>query len=179
MVSLTSINFSNVVVCFLSTFVIYCLLLLVLCVLFSKAKRKSLLTPWKLGSIKWFKFGLWSNTSGFDTYLVQLIVLLKPDFNYGNNFASSWVDKVTTGTKRLVSVIVNVVFWFAILVLIIAQFADHVKISLTSQLISRIIFQEFSKVVHRHYYIIVFCIFYLCIIYFAYAISKWSAIFKY
>ena len=28
----------------------------------------------------------------------KLIVLLKPDFNWGNNFALSWVDKVTIGT---------------------------------------------------------------------------------
>ena len=41
---------------------------------------------------------LCANNSGFDRYLFQLIVLLKPDFNCGNNFALSWVDKVTTGT---------------------------------------------------------------------------------
>ena len=38
------------------------------------------------------------NNSGFDKYLFQLIVLLKPYFNCVNNFALSWVDKVTTGT---------------------------------------------------------------------------------
>ena len=38
------------------------------------------------------------NNSGFAKYLFQLIFLLKPDFNWGNNFALSWVDKVTTGT---------------------------------------------------------------------------------
>ena len=36
--------------------------------------------------------------SGFARYLFQLIVLLKPDFNCSNNFALSWVDRVTTGT---------------------------------------------------------------------------------
>ena len=36
--------------------------------------------------------------SGFDKYLFQLIVLLKPDLNCVNNFALSWVDKVTTIT---------------------------------------------------------------------------------
>ena len=32
---------------------------------------------------------LCANNSGFDRYLFQLIVLLKPDFNCGNNFALS------------------------------------------------------------------------------------------
>ena len=32
---------------------------------------------------------------------------------------------------------------------------------------------------HKHYYVNVFSIIYLCIIYFAYAISKWSKIFDY
>ena len=64
----------------------------------SNAKTKSLFTPWKLGSIKWFKFSFCANNSGFDKYLFQIIVLWKPDFNCGNNFALSWVDKVTTGT---------------------------------------------------------------------------------
>ena len=40
----------------------------------------------------------------FDWYLFQLIVPLKPDFNYPNGFASSWVDKVTTATYCFVSV---------------------------------------------------------------------------
>ena len=30
---------------------------------------------------------------------------LKPDFNYSGRLALSWVDKVTTGTRRFVSVI--------------------------------------------------------------------------
>ena len=41
---------------------------------------------------------LCANNSGFDKYLLQLIVLLKSDFNYVNNFALSWFDKVNTGT---------------------------------------------------------------------------------
>ena len=53
----------------------------ILCVSFSNAKTKSLFTPWKLGFIKWFKFGFCVNNSGFDRYLFQLIVPLKPDFN--------------------------------------------------------------------------------------------------
>ena len=60
-------------------------------------KKKSLFTPGKLGSTKWFKFGFCVNNSGFHRYLFQLIVLLKIDFNFGNNFELSWVDKVTTG----------------------------------------------------------------------------------
>ena len=80
-------------------------LLLVICVSSSNAKTKSLFTPWKIGSTKWFKFGFWGNNSGFGTYLFQLIV------NCGNNFALSWVDKVTTGTCRFVSVISNVGTW--------------------------------------------------------------------
>ena len=65
---------------------------------FPNAKTKRLFTPWKLGSIKWFKFTFYANNSGFAGYLFQLIVLLKPDFNCGNDFAVSCVDKVTTGT---------------------------------------------------------------------------------
>ena len=60
--------------------------------------KRSLFTPWKLGSIKWFKFALCANNSGFGRYLFQLIALLKPDFKCGNNVALSWVDRVTTGT---------------------------------------------------------------------------------
>ena len=33
----------------------------------------------------------------FDTYLFQLIVILKPDFNCSSSFALSWIDKVSTG----------------------------------------------------------------------------------
>ena len=51
------------------------------------------------------------------TNICWLIVLLKLnfncDFNCGNNFALSWVDKVTTGTWKFISVIANVGFWFA------------------------------------------------------------------
>ena len=72
--------------------------MLVLCASFSNTKTKSLVTPWKLGSIKWFKFAFSANNSGFGRYLFQLFVILKPDFNCGNNYALSWVDKVTTGT---------------------------------------------------------------------------------
>ena len=108
------------------------------CASFSNAKTKSLFTPGKLGSIKWFKFEFRAYNSGFAKFLFQLIVLLKPDFNYGINFALSWVDKVTTGTEKFVSVIVNVGFQSATLELIITQFSDQVKISLASQFIKGI-----------------------------------------
>ena len=61
-------------------------------------KKKSLFTPWNLGSIKSFKFAFSANNSVFPRYLFQLIFLWKPDFNCGNKFALSSVDKVTTGT---------------------------------------------------------------------------------
>ena len=64
---------------------------------FSKDDTKSLFTPWKLGLIKWFKYLFCAYVFMFDSYLFQLIVLLKPDFNYWSNFALSSVDKVTTG----------------------------------------------------------------------------------
>ena len=64
----------------------------------SNAITKSPFTPWKLGSVKWFKFGYCGSSSGLGKYLFQLIVLLKPDFNSSNDFALSCVDKVTTGT---------------------------------------------------------------------------------
>ena len=59
---------------------------------------------------------------GSDWYLFQLIVLLRPDFNRWSNFALSWVDKVTTGTKSFVSVIANLP---APVELVITQIDDH------------------------------------------------------
>ena len=58
---------------------------------FSNAKTK-------LGSTEWFKFGFCANSSGLYRCLFHIIVLVKPDFNCGYNFAFSWVDKVTTET---------------------------------------------------------------------------------
>ena len=69
----------------------------------------------------------------FDSYLFQLIVFLKPDFNCRSNFALSCVNKVTTGTLSFVSVILN---FPAPVELVITQSLDHVKIRLTSQLIN-------------------------------------------
>ena len=102
---------------------------------FSKDNTKSLFTPWKLGIIKWFKYLFWINVFIFDSYLFQLIVLLKPDFNYWSNFALSCVDKVTTRAYSFVSVILHFVCPFAEE---ITQVGDHVKVKLTSQLISGI-----------------------------------------
>ena len=62
-----------------------------------------------------------------DSYLFQLIVILKPDLNSWSNFALSWVHKVTTGTN-FVSPIAEE----------ITQSLDHVKMRLTSQLINGI-----------------------------------------
>ena len=66
---------------------------------------------------------------GFDWYLFQIIVFLKPDFNCWSNIALSWVDKVTAGPKRFVSVIVNLP---SPVELVIRQVDDHIKKRLTS-----------------------------------------------
>ena len=67
--------------------------------------------------------------------MFQLITLLKPDFNCSNNFSLSFVDKVTTGTYKFVSVVLN---FPGPVELVITQFDDHVKFKLTSQLINDI-----------------------------------------
>ena len=70
-----------------------------------------------------------------DSYLFQLIVFLKPDFNCWSNFSLSLVDKVTTRTYNFVSVIAN---FPSLVELRITQSLDHVSIRLTSQLINDI-----------------------------------------
>ena len=65
---------------------------------FQMIKTKSMFILWKLGSIKKSKYWFCLSGETFGWYLFQLIVLLKPDFNCCNSFASSWVGKVTTGT---------------------------------------------------------------------------------
>ena len=70
-----------------------------------------------------------------DSYLFQLIILLKPDFNCWSNFALSGVDKVTTGTYSFVSVIAN---FYSPSELVITQSLEHVKRSSTSQIINGI-----------------------------------------
>ena len=72
------------------------------------------------------------------------IFLLRPDFNYCNGFALSWVDKVTTGKKSFVSVIANAV---ALVSLGNTYLSDQIKIRLILQLIkdnSRV-FQKLLK----------------------------------
>ena len=82
---------------------------LVLCATLSNGKTKSLFTPWKLGSNKKSEYSFTASVDAFAWFLFHLIVLLQPDFNFSSSFASSWVDKVTTGTwSIIVSVIENV-----------------------------------------------------------------------
>ena len=65
---------------------------------FLNDKTKSLFTPWKLEWIKksknWFCF-LYET---FDSYLFQLIVILKTNFNSCDRFALSWIDKTKIET---------------------------------------------------------------------------------
>ena len=79
-----------------------------------------------------FRYLFCAYVFGSDWYLLQLIILLKPDFNYSSTFASSWVDKVTTGTYSFVSVILNLL---SPVESVITQVDDHIKKRLTSQLI--------------------------------------------
>ena len=58
----------------------------VLSSLFSNDKTKILFIPWKLELIKKSKYGFGASTDTFDSYLFQLIVLLKIDFNFSSNF---------------------------------------------------------------------------------------------
>ena len=58
--------------------------------------------------LKSFKYCFCSYIVGSDWYLFQLFVLLKPYFDCCNSFASSYVEKVTTGTSSVVLVIANV-----------------------------------------------------------------------
>ena len=66
-----------------------------------------------------------------------------PDFNCWSNFALSWVDRVTTGTKSFVSVIVNLP---SSVELVIIQADDYVKKRLTSPLINGI-----SRVLQKYF----------------------------
>ena len=70
-----------------------------------------------------------------DSYLFKLIVFLKPDFSYCNNFSLSLVDKVTTGTYNFVCIIS---IFPSPVELATTQPLDHVKIRLASQLIKGI-----------------------------------------
>ena len=59
-----------------------------------KQKSYLLFEAW---SIKKSKYRFCFSGETFGWHLFQLIVLIKPDFNYYKSFALSWVDKVTTG----------------------------------------------------------------------------------
>ena len=72
-----------------------------LCSNISNDKTKSLVTPWKLGSIKWSKYRYSTCVDIFDWYLFKLIVCLNPDFNCCSSFALSSVDKVQLELKIL------------------------------------------------------------------------------
>ena len=79
--------------------------------------------------------------------LFQVVLLSKPDFNFCNSLALSWVDKVTTGTKSFESLILNVGTWFYETIyktFIIKKFAYQVRTRLISQLITGIsrVFQK-------------------------------------
>ena len=62
---------------------------------------------------------------------------MNPDFNCCNIIALSSVDKITTGTFYLVSVIENVVAWLTA-ALDITQFSGQVRMRLISELINDI-----------------------------------------
>ena len=100
-------------------------------------KTKSLLTSWKLGSIRNSKhlFCTWFVVLG--RYLFQLIVLLKLDSNCLSSFTLSWVDKVTTGTQSFPSVIL-IWFWFYAAPAARIHSLDHLSWRLISQLIKDI-----------------------------------------
>ena len=119
-ISSTNRNFSNIFICF--KIIIYWLIKKVFTInhdiiifyfyfwkiiiwiwssiifIFKKIIQKSLFTLWKLGSTKWFKYWFCTYVFGSDWYLFQLIVYLKPHFNFWSSFVLSWVDKVTTGS---------------------------------------------------------------------------------
>ena len=71
----------------------------------------------------------------FDWYLLRLIVLLKPDYNCCNSFALSWVGKITTRTRIVVSVIAN---FSTPAESVITQVDEQVRMRLVSQLIKGI-----------------------------------------
>ena len=65
---------------------------------FQRLKQKVFLHLESLAQLNNLSFDFLLNNSGFARYLFQFIFLSKPDFNCDNDFALSWVDRVTTGT---------------------------------------------------------------------------------
>ena len=69
----------------------------IVCILFDviylqMTKETVYFFSWKLGSISKSKYWFCLSIDTFDWYLFQLIVLLKPNFNYFINFTLSLVD---------------------------------------------------------------------------------------
>ena len=79
----------------------------------SNDEAKSFFTPWKLESIKKYKFLFSVCCITLNWYLFLLIVLIKLDSDSFNSFTLSWDDKVRTGTLSFASAIVNFEFWFS------------------------------------------------------------------
>ena len=79
----------------------------------SSTDKRSLFTPRNFGLIKPSKHWFCLYIAIFDWYLIQLFVLLKPDFNWCNSFALLWHNQVTTRTE-FVSAIANFVALFAV-----------------------------------------------------------------
>ena len=98
-----------------------------------------------------FKLLLIASAVICDLYLFHIISLLNPDFRLVNNLISSSLDKVTTGTYNLQSVILSVAPVGALSLttggpastclcskLVITQFLFHFSSKNTSQLINGI-----------------------------------------
>ena len=98
-----------------------------------------------------FKLLLFSSVVICDLYLFHIISLLNPDFRLVNNLISSSLDKVTTGTYNLQSVILSVAPVGALSLttggpastclhskLVITQFLSHFNSKDTSQLFNGI-----------------------------------------
>ena len=96
-----------------------------------------------------FKLLLIASVVICDLYLFHIISLLNPDFKLVNNLISSSLDKVTTGTYNLQSVILTVAPVGALSLLpppmslcsklVITQFLSHFNSINTSQLINGIV----------------------------------------
>ena len=101
-----------------------------------------------------FKLLLIASVIICDLYLFHIISLLNPDFKLVNNLVSSSLDKVTTGTYNLQSVILSVAPVGALSLLpppislcfklVITQFLSHFNSKDTSQLIN-VIFSALQK----------------------------------
>ena len=74
----------------------------------------------------------------FLLHLFQLIAPFNSNFSCCNSFVISSIDKVTTETKRFVSVITNVATWFGAAV-DITKFSGQVRMRLVLQLINGIV----------------------------------------